>query len=630
MVHAGHVRSRSRLKEGGRMSFKEAWQGRRGVWNSAIIISSVVVLCINLAGLMWDITAVFPHLLYIPVVIAAYRYPRKGLLFAVVIGALYLAMAFSFAAGAMGVIVEALVRTGVIIVIGWLIAFLSTRLRDQERLYRGVFDNSEAGSILIRREGSERIVEDANERAATLLERTQQDLEGKPLSLFWAGEEEEAIFSRLESEGRVNAADSVFFPAEGGEMIVLVSLAPLPQERSILTFVDITRKVSAEKALKTANDKLSLLSRIANDHLHRTVNEIIETVDDAEAGATATRAEGQVLEKIRRLAWGLARQLFLAESYQDLGAAPPIWVAVQRVLAPSGGSGGAEIVSHRFWAERLEIYADPLFQKVLTHLVDNSVRHGGDLKNIVVTYHETGDGLDLLVRDDGVGIPDDMKDQIFEYDSGKHAGLGLFICRQILGVTGMTILEDGVFGKGARFVIHVPEGNYRIEGTDEDAPPFPLQDVPAQRGVTHKSGAVVRELVSAEFPIANKLWIDYHETKGDPEIDHIFAAFAEGEAVSLARCRRHPDGYEVDGVFTPEHHRGHGYADAAVWALVEACGHNALYMHSVLNLTGFYGRYGFVEIGEDELPPTIKERFSWAQGAMEGANVCPMKRKADD
>ena len=49
-------------------------------------------------------------------------------------------------------------------------------------------------------------------------------------------------------------------------------------------------------------------------------------------------------------------------------------------------------------------------------------------------------------------------------------------------------------------------------------------------------------------------------------------------------------------------------------------------MHSVFNLTKFYGNYGFVPIDEKELPPTIRERYAWAQGQMEGANVCPMKR----
>jgi hypothetical protein len=136
----------------------------------------------------------------------------------------------------------------------------------------------------------------------------------------------------------------------------------------------------------------------------------------------------------------------------------------------------------------------------------------------------------------------------------------------------------------------------------------------------------VRELVSAEFPVAHALWVDYHQTKGDPATDRIFAAFLNGQAVSVARHRQHPDGFEVDGVFTPVSQRGHGYANAVMWGLVEACGHHILYMHSVKNLTGFYSHYGFIPIDEHELPPTIMERFAWAQGEMEGANVAPMRR----
>ena len=119
------------------------------------------------------------------------------------------------------------------------------------------------------------------------------------------------------------------------------------------------------------------------------------------------------------------------------------------------------------------------------------------------------------------------------------------------------------------------------------------------------------------------------ETKGDPQSDRIFAGFSPGGAVSVARCRKHTDGFEVDGVFTPSVHRGQGYSHAVMWGLVEACGHDTLYMHSVKNLTGFYSRYGFVPIPERDLPPSIRERYAWAAGEMEGANVAPMKRLAD-
>ncbi len=139
---------------------------------------------------------------------------------------------------------------------------------------------------------------------------------------------------------------------------------------------------------------------------------------------------------------------------------------------------------------------------------------------------------------------------------------------------------------------------------------------------------VIRELRREEFALAEELWIDYHQLKADPGTDRIFGVFADDTLVSIARCRRHPDGYEVDGVFTPVRFRGRGYARRAMDALVEACQHDTLYMHSVRNLVDFYGKYGFVSIPESGLPPSIKERFAFALGEMEGANVQPMRRDA--
>lgn len=137
-----------------------------------------------------------------------------------------------------------------------------------------------------------------------------------------------------------------------------------------------------------------------------------------------------------------------------------------------------------------------------------------------------------------------------------------------------------------------------------------------------------RELRSEEFGLAEEVWIDYHELKADPGTDRIFGVFADGTLVSVARCRRHPDGYEVDGVFTPARFRGRGYARRAMDALVEACQHDTLYMHAVRSLVDFYGAYGFISIPESDLPPSIRARFAFALGEMEGANVQPMRRVA--
>lgn len=138
----------------------------------------------------------------------------------------------------------------------------------------------------------------------------------------------------------------------------------------------------------------------------------------------------------------------------------------------------------------------------------------------------------------------------------------------------------------------------------------------------------VRELGKHELSIAEDLWLTYHQQTADPATDRVFVVFAEGHPVAAARCRRHPGGLEVDAVFVPEEYRGMGYARLAVEALVDSCGNEPLFMHATLGLTGFYGTFGFSPIPEHALPPAIRDRFSFANGDLEGSNVQPMSRPA--
>ncbi|WP_275039226.1 ATP-binding protein [Methanospirillum hungatei] len=67
-----------------------------------------------------------------------------------------------------------------------------------------------------------------------------------------------------------------------------------------------------------------------------------------------------------------------------------------------------------------------------------------------------------MYQDNGCGILDDVKEQIFQIGFGSDTGLGLFLIREILQITGLTITEKGVPGMGAQFIISVPKGRFRI------------------------------------------------------------------------------------------------------------------------------------------------------------------------
>ncbi|KUG19015.1 hypothetical protein ASZ90_011259 [hydrocarbon metagenome] len=137
----------------------------------------------------------------------------------------------------------------------------------------------------------------------------------------------------------------------------------------------------------------------------------------------------------------------------------------------------------------------------------------------------------------------------------------------------------------------------------------------------------VRELTPAEFPLAEDIWVYYRGQKADAKNERIFGIFENGRLAATARCTRHPDGQEMDCVFTPDEFRGRGYAREAVEALLAACGNEAIYIHSTLVLIRFYESLGFVPIAERTMPQTIRDRFIFCFGEMEACNAMPMVRK---
>jgi Osmosensitive K+ channel histidine kinase len=110
----------------------------------------------------------------------------------------------------------------------------------------------------------------------------------------------------------------------------------------------------------------------------------------------------------------------------------------------------------------LEIFADRLVEKVFFNLIDNALRYGGPkMTAIRFSSRETDNGLVLVCEDDGAGIRVEDKARLFQKGFGKNTGLGLFLSREILAITGIAISETG---KGARFEMVVPKGAYRFTG----------------------------------------------------------------------------------------------------------------------------------------------------------------------
>ncbi|MDD3136396.1 MAG: HAMP domain-containing sensor histidine kinase, partial [Methanoregula sp.] len=168
------------------------------------------------------------------------------------------------------------------------------------------------------------------------------------------------------------------------------------------------------------------------------------------------------IRKEEQAAEALEHQISFTKDYQELGAATPFWQNVNATIhtAVSGLPMGQVRIEPD--PDNPEVYADPLFGKVFYNLIDNALRYGGDrMTKITISSQEHESGLSITCEDDGMGITADDKSHLFTRGFGKHTGLGLFLSREILGITGITITENGTPGSGARFEITVPKGMWR-------------------------------------------------------------------------------------------------------------------------------------------------------------------------
>jgi PAS domain S-box-containing protein len=226
---------------------------------------------------------------------------------------------------------------------------------------------------------------------------------------------------------------------------------------------DITEQWQAEEALRIANKKLNLLSSITRHDIRNQLMALMAFLELSVESIDRPAELAEFLKKNQKIADTIARQITFTKGYEDLGIKAPAWQQVNTVMERAIGVLPVQDVSISIGTDGLEIFADPLVEKVFYNLIDNALRHGGEkVKTIRVTTHAAGSSLVLAFEDDGVGIPAGDKEVIFDKGFGTNTGLGLFLTREILSLTGITIAETGVFGEGARFEMTIPLGGFRF------------------------------------------------------------------------------------------------------------------------------------------------------------------------
>ncbi|MDD1679208.1 MAG: hybrid sensor histidine kinase/response regulator [Methanomicrobiales archaeon] len=222
-----------------------------------------------------------------------------------------------------------------------------------------------------------------------------------------------------------------------------------------------------EESLKQINRNLHLMNSITRHDVLNQLTVIIGYLHLMEEDESCRSCRGY-LEKVEKASTAIQGQIEFTREYQNIGARSIRWQNVQEAIYRAVQLYPRDLgaISFSIEGEDIEIYADPMLEKVFYNLLDNSLRHGGRVTKIRVSWYERDDSMVLIWEDNGIGIPGEMKNKIFRLGVGTNKGLGLFLIRSILGITNMEIRETGAPGEGARFEIQIPRGYFRKSKTE--------------------------------------------------------------------------------------------------------------------------------------------------------------------
>jgi PAS domain S-box-containing protein len=165
------------------------------------------------------------------------------------------------------------------------------------------------------------------------------------------------------------------------------------------------------------------------------------------------------LKEMESVSQQMLRILEFEKCYVQVGSEELKNVDVERHLSEAASLfsdlKGATLINE---CHGLTVLADSLLRQLFYNLIDNTLKYG-KARVIRVHYENEGNQLKLVYEDDGVGISNDEKKNLFKEGYGKGTGYGLYLIKRICEAYGWTIQETGQQGKGAQFTMTIPKAD---------------------------------------------------------------------------------------------------------------------------------------------------------------------------
>ena len=214
-----------------------------------IVIVSLAICCTLITTLSFYRSLGFVNypLFFLPIIYAAYFYPKKGIYVAAFCGIAFQAVGYYFNypdyIAMIGVTTEAIF----FVIIAVLIAYFIEKIRSGELRYRTVFEHSQLGIVLFERNDFSLL--QANSRFFSMLHYSEDEIRSHTfLSLLHNPREKERFLERIQKESATEDFETRFTTKEGDACWVNLSWSSIDDKTFSCTAININGRKLAEKA----------------------------------------------------------------------------------------------------------------------------------------------------------------------------------------------------------------------------------------------------------------------------------------------------------------------------------------------------------------------------------------------
>lgn len=347
---------------------------------------------------------------------------------------------------------------------------LETQVRERTAYLENLMDTMVDVLLVLGADGQ---IELANEAITDVLGYDEADVVGSPVDAIFAppktNEElsdmltDGAFVERLLTEGSLTDAE-IYFSTQGGDPVPMSVSASVMEdaEGAVTGIVCVAKDISERKeAEETAAYLHSLLRHDLGNKLQTTKGflQLIREEEQLPSGAD---------EHIETALRSLDEAAMLIEDVRVLeridGDQPLQPVSLDDVIATCIGRHGdlreqRDITIDNGVDDGHTVLANSLLKELFSNLLENALLHSAG-STIELAARETDDAVIVTQVDDGVGIPDEQKDRIFEKrfrgPESSGSGLGMHLVERIVEAHDGEIEVSDAEAGGARFDVTLP------------------------------------------------------------------------------------------------------------------------------------------------------------------------------